>query len=263
MIDISKAKNSFKSFLKKYSDKKELGFELKVVHTYHVADTSKKIATNLNLSYEDIQLAELIGLLHDIGRFEEITFLKQFDSVNFDHASYGVKILFDDNLIRNFIEDDKCDDIIKAAIDNHSRLRISDDLNERCLLHSKIIRDSDKLDNFRVKKEERIDAIFPGKLNDKKDIEDSILSDKVYETIKNKKCVDIRDRVTVLDYWVCILAFIFDLNFKESYKIVKDNDYINVLIDKFNYNDLETKEKMEDIRIIMNDYINEKVGERK
>jgi len=61
--------------------------------------------------------------------------------------------------------------------------------------------------------------------------------------------------VTLLDYWVCVLAFIFDLNFKESYQIVKDNDYINILIDRFNYNDLETKNMMEDIRHIMNDFI--------
>lgn len=90
-------------------------------------------------------------------------------------------------------------------------------------------------------------------------MENSILSDKVYETIKNKKCVDIHDRVTVLDYWFCVLAFLFDLNFKESYKIVKDNDYINILIDRFNYKDLETKRRIEDIRNIMNNYIDNKI----
>lgn len=70
-----------------------------------------------------------------------------------------------------------------------------------------------------------------------------------------RKCVDIHDRVTLLDYWICVLAFIFDLNFKESYEIVKNNNYINILIDRFNYNDLETKSKMEDIRYIMNNFI--------
>ena len=259
MIDIQKARNSFKIFLEKYKDKNQLGFELKVVHTYHVVENAKEIATKLNLSEEDIYLAELIALLHDIGRFEEITFLKQFDSVKFDHASYGIKMLFDDNLIRNFIEDDSYDEIIKTAIDNHSRLTIKAGLNERCLLHSKIIRDADKLDNFRVKKEEKIEAIFPGKLKYKSDMENSTLSDKVYETIKNQKCVDIHDRITLLDYWCCVLAFIFDLNFKETYKIVKSSNYINILIDRFNYNDLETKIRMEDVRNLMNIYISSKV----
>lgn len=259
LIDIQNARKAFKKFLEKYKNQNQPGFELKVVHTYHVVDNAKMIATKLNLSEEDICLAELIGLLHDIGRFEEITFLKQFDSVKFDHASYGVQMLFDNHLIRNFIEDDSYDEIIKTAIFNHSRLATKEGLNERCLLHSKIIRDADKLDNFRVKKDERIEAIFPGKVKDKNDLENSLLSDKVYETIKNKKCVDIHDRITVLDYWVCVLAFIFDLNFKESYQIVKDHNYINILIDRFDYKDLETKKRMEDVRTIMNDYINEHV----
>lgn len=260
MIDIQKARNSFKSFLEKYNDKNQLGFELKVVHTYHVVENAKNIAIKLNLSEEDINLAELIALLHDIGRFEEITFLKQFDSVKFDHASYGIKMLFEDNLIRDFIEDDSYDEIIKTAINNHSRLVIEKGLNERCLLHSKIIRDADKLDNFRVKKEEKIEAIFPGKVKNKNDIENSKLSDKVYETIKKEKCVNICDRETVLDYWGCVLAFIFDLNFKVSYEIVKNNDYINILIDRFKYTDLETKQRMQEIRDIMNTYVNNKVG---
>lgn len=44
MIDIQKARNSFKSFLEKYNDKNQLGFELKVVHIYHVVENAKNIA---------------------------------------------------------------------------------------------------------------------------------------------------------------------------------------------------------------------------
>lgn len=258
MIDINKARISFKKFLDKYKGQDELGFELKVVHTYHVVNNAKEIATKLNLTEEDIKLAELIALLHDIGRFEEITFLKRFDSIGFDHASYGVKMLFDENMIRDFIDDDSYDEIIKIAINNHSRLSIQDELDDRCLLHSKIIRDADKLDNFRVKKEEKIEAIFPRKVKNKDDMENSTISDKVYETIQNKKCVDIHDRVTVLDYWCCVLAFVFDLNFRETYEIVKENNYINILIDRFQYNDLETQNRMEDIRNIINVFVNDK-----
>lgn len=34
MIDIEKAKIAFKDFLEQYGDKSDLGFELKIVHTY-------------------------------------------------------------------------------------------------------------------------------------------------------------------------------------------------------------------------------------
>lgn len=259
MIDIQKARVAFKAFLNKYEDQNELGFNLKVVHTYHVVEDAKKIALKLNLSEEDINLAELIALLHDIGRFEEITVLKRFDSINFDHASYGIKMLFDDNMIRDFITDDSYDEIIKTAINNHNKLSVQEGLDERTLLHAKIIRDADKLDNFRVKKEDKIEAIFPGTVYCNDDIENAKLTDVVYETVKSKKCVDIHDRVTGLDYWVCVLAFIFDLNFKETYEIVKDNDYVNALINRFNYKDLETRKRMENIRNILTLYVDNKI----
>lgn len=260
MIDIEKAKAAFKDFLEEYKDKSDLGFELKIVHTYHVAKNAKKIAQELNLSKEDIELAELIGILHDIGRFEELKITKELNSVKFDHAGHGSKMLFEKGMIRKFIEDSQYDNIIKKAIENHSRLEIEENLDERTLLHSKIVRDADKIDNYRVKKDEQVEAIFPKRVNKKEDIEESKLSDIVYNTILDKKCIDIHDRVTPLDFWVCILAFTFDLNFDVSYKIVKGNDYINVLVDRFEYRDEETKNRMENIKKIINEFINEKTN---
>ncbi len=69
-------------------------------------------------------------------------------------------MLFEKGMIRDFIENNQYDEIIKIAIDNHSRLTIEDGLNERTLLHSKIIRDADKLDNYRVKKMKVLKLFF-------------------------------------------------------------------------------------------------------
>ena len=260
MIDITKAKKTFKLFLERYkTDEDVLGFELKIVHTYHVMDNARLIAEKLKLSDEDIKLAELIALLHDVGRFEEITYLKQFDNATFNHAEHGVKMLFEQGLIREFIKENTYDEIIKVAIANHNRLAIEDGLDERTLLHAKIIRDADKLDNFRVKKEEKIEAIFPGRVKDKEHIETSTVSDKVYETVLNKECVNIYDRQTALDCWVCVLAFVYDLNFKETFEIIKGNNYIDVLIDRFTYVKAETKERMETIRGVIKEYIEERL----
>ena len=257
MIDINKAKKVFKEFISNYET--QPGHNLKVVHTYHVAENAKELATNLNLSKEDIDLAELIGLLHDIGRFEEIKIMNGFDSIKFNHAEYGVKILFEDNLIRSFIEDSSYDEIIKNAISNHNKLKIDDNLDERSMIHSKIIRDADKLDNYRVKVDEPIEEIFAGKVNSKEEVENSKISDKVYETLKQEKCIDIHDRVYPLDYWLCVLAFTFDLNFKETLKVVKDNNYINRIMDRFTCTNPDSIVKLEEIRNILNNYIDRKI----
>lgn len=259
MIDINKAKRKFKKMLEEYTEQEKLGFELKVIHTYHVVENAKIIASKLNLSDEDIKLAELIALLHDIGRFEELKELDRFDSVNNDHAERGTDILFAGNYIREFTEDTKYDVIIKKAIYNHNKLNIESGLDDKTLLHAKIIRDADKLDNFRVKNEEKIEAIFPGIIKTKEEMEISKISDKVYEAFLREECVDIHDRKYSLDYWLCVLAFIFDINYKETLEIIKENDYVNKMLDRFKYSDEETKKKIEEIRNIVNNYIDLKI----
>lgn len=165
MIDFRKAEESFKNYLKDY-DIEDGNIKLKIRHTYEVVQKSEYIAKGLNLDGEDIELAKLIGLLHDIGRFEQVKQTSDFiDNDEFDHADYGVKVLFENGMIRDFIDDNKYDDIIKKTIYNHNKYKIEEGLNEKELLHSKIIRDADKLDNFRVKEKEHFRNIFPSVYN--------------------------------------------------------------------------------------------------
>lgn len=147
MIDIEKAKEEFLKYTANYdhhSDK----IERKEKHSLRVVERSTMIANYLNLNEEDRLLAELIGLLHDIGRFEQVrrynTFSDQKSGVN--HGELGAEILFKDGMIRKFVEEDKYDEIIRKAIINHNRTHIEADLNERELLFANIIRDADKAD---------------------------------------------------------------------------------------------------------------------
>ena len=258
MINITKSKENFKNFLNSYEIKDNESFKMREMHTYRVAANAKYIAENLNLSDKDIELAELIGLLHDIGRFEELKQTKTTCSNKFDHASYGVKILFDDGMIREYIEDEKYDEIIKKAIGNHSKLKIENGLDDKTLLHSKIIRDADKLDIFYEVQDKKIEVIFPTIANNEEEMENSLISDVVFETIQKNQCVNTVDRITPLDYWVSILAFTFDLNFNVTLKKLKHNNYINILINRFKYNDIITKDRMEYIRKVLNEFIDKK-----
>lgn len=254
MIDLVKAENAFKEYLKNY-DLEDGSIKLKVTHTYGVVRLSEYIAKNLNLSEDDLQLAKLIALLHDIGRFEQVKCTNNFsDNDKFDHALYGIKILFEENLIRSFIKDDSYDNIIYKAILNHNKFKIEEGLNNRELLHSKIIRDSDKLDNFRVKETEKFENIFPGIFNEET-LEYDGISDKVFNDFLNNKLIKLDDRKTQIDYWICIIAFIFDLNFDVSLKYVNDAEYIDILVDRIAYKNMDTKEKMEKIRRCAKKYL--------
>ena len=113
MIDLIKAEQSFKNYLKDY-DMKQGPIRAKVTHTYGVIEKSEYIAKNLGLNEEQIKLAKLIALLHDIGRFEQIRKSDSFiDNKDIDHAVLGNDILFKNNFIREFIEKFKRGENIK------------------------------------------------------------------------------------------------------------------------------------------------------
>ena len=75
----------------------------------------------------------------------------------------------------------------------------------------------------------------------------------------NNKYVDMHNRKTSLDYWLCVLAFVFDINYKETLKIIKKNNYVDIIIDRFNYTNNDTKIKMEKIRKTTKKYIENKI----
>ena len=119
MIDLQYAKKAFENYLNDY-DRKNEKIKLKIVHSYGVMECSKKNAEDMKMSAEDCELAQLIGLLHDIGRFEQLKCYNSFEPGTMDHAAFGVRILFEERLIRRFVEEDKWDEIIKTAIGHHS-----------------------------------------------------------------------------------------------------------------------------------------------
>lgn len=255
MIDFRRALESFKEYLKDY-DLENGSIKLKIKHTYEVVNKSEYIAKGLELDKENIELAKVIALLHDIGRFEQINEFNEFNDKKIEHAEFGVKVLFEENLIRKFFENREYDNIISKAIYNHNKFEIEDNLNDIELLHCKIIRDADKLDNFRFKQEDKFEDMFP-KIYDKKTINYETISQKVYEDFMKHKCIKLEDRKTIIDYWICIIAFIFDLNFDISLKYVQENNYIDILVDRIEYKNNHTKQKMEDIRKCAKEYINE------
>lgn len=252
-IDILKAKQTFKEYVKNYNPEDEK-VKLKISHIERVSQIAREIAEEQNLSQEDIELAELIGLLHDIGRFEQIKQYNTFvdkDSIN--HGEYGVQILFEKGLIREFIKSDKFDEIIKLAILNHNRAKIEKGLTKREFLHAQIIRDADKTDIFYVLTVEEKKAIW-----ESSDLSNDTLTDEIYREFMEDRVMNYQKRKTSVDILVSHFAFVYDLNFKYSLKILKENNYLDKIYNRFVFNNKETKERMEKIYKTAKKYIKEK-----
>lgn len=96
--------NAFAEYVRNY-DPSDEKIKLKIDHTYRVAGLCQRIAESLGLSESDVDIAWLLGMLHDIGRFEQIRRFGTFnDAQSVDHAEFGADLLFKEGLIRKFAE---------------------------------------------------------------------------------------------------------------------------------------------------------------
>lgn len=253
MIDNHYARTQFEQYLNHY-DRNNEKINLKAVHTYEVLKAADEICREERFSEEDHQLALLIALLHDIGRFEQLKQFKSFDDQIFNHADFGVKVLFEDGMIEQFIQDRQYDSIIKKAIQYHSVYSLDDiaDLSDRERLHCQIIRDADKLDNFRVKDTEKVETLFD---TPEEEVAMEPITPGILEAVRAHRCILSGDRVTHMDCWVSYLAFLFDLNFRASFRWIQKRDYLNRNVDRIAYRNPQTKRDMEEVRRICAEYM--------
>ena len=251
MIDIKKSKDEFMKYTNNYDIENE-NIERKIYHSLRVMEISKQIATNMGLENEKIELATLIGLLHDIGRFEQFKIYQTYsDLESIDHGDLGADILKQNNFIRNFIKEAKYDEIILKSVQNHNKYKIADDLNKEEKLFCKIVRDADKIDILY----EAIEIFWK---KGREEIQNDLISDKVYNEFLNKKLIkkDKNMKKNGIDKLVLMLAFVFDINFHESLEILKKEDYLNKILNNFDFKRQDTKEKIENIRNVLNLYLN-------
>ena len=253
MMDIEKANIEFDKYVSQFNPN-EGRIKLKIDHIKRVALMSKKIAQNLNLDNEQIKLAELIGLFHDIGRFKQAEIYNTFsDRISINHAELSSRILFDENLIDKFNVDEKYKDIIKLSILNHNKAKIDDNLNPDEMLFAKIIRDADKLDIYYTICEYDFPSIFWYPDFNCGPISEVIMNDFIqnhfinYDNIKSNS-----DQIPIF------YAYIFDFNFDFSLVFLKEKKYLDRFTDRVyeNFPNNTIHQQVKQILDISNNFIN-------
>lgn len=254
-IDIEKAEKEFLKFTEDY-DLENPNIKRKQQHSLRVMKISEEIAIGEGFSEEEVQIAKMIGLLHDIARFKQYTEYKTFkDKISFDHGDMAVNLLEEKDFIRTFIQTDKFDTIIKKAIKNHNKFEVEKQLNETQEKFCKIIRDADKLDIF-------YEAIEMFWIDEQKEMESSDISDDIQSEFYKRRTIN-RNVIKSDDYidkMITIIAFIFDINYRTSFEIIKEQKYINRIADRFDFKKEKTKEAVEKIRKFANEYVLEKIN---
>lgn len=234
---------AFKKYVNNY-DLNDEKIKMKYEHSFRVMELNKKYATMLGLSNEDIEIATIIGLLHDIGRFEQLKVYHTFNDFNsVDHADYSVEQLFDNDLIKEFCSNEKWYPIIKFAIKNHNKLVIENCNDERKLLHARLIKDSDKVDIIYL-----LGTL--GELNQK--CTSDKLSPELLKIFKEKKLVP-RDKCkNKNDMILAQFAFVFDI-----YNDICLKEYREYIINF--YNRMNGGEQFKEVIEIVLNYIDERL----
>ena len=259
--DFDAAKAAFEAYLDEY-DRADDKIHLKIVHTYGVVDAAEDIARRMGLGEEDVQLAKVIGLLHDIGRFEQIKRFDSFEPGTMEHAAYGAQILFGpEKMIRRFVKDDRFDSLICTAIEKHSDFKLEGIADERTLLHAKLIRDADKLDNCRVKLEEPMETLLGV---DEKGVGEGVIATKGMGVLYGKGiCIIFRQSLQKWTTGISYIAQYYDINFPETYEIMREHDYVKRIMDRVPYALPETQEKMDILAAEMGEYMDERIRNKK
>jgi putative nucleotidyltransferase with HDIG domain len=204
---------------------------LKEDHCVRVAHGMGKLAAALNLNGEEMRVAVLAGLLHDIGRFEQYARYKTFvDANSVNHAGLGVQVLTSAKLLERFTQPVR--GRILDAVRFHNRGAIPDGLSEEGLRLARMVRDADKLDIWHINTayyespdKARINAIDL-------DLSDSDrISPAVAHAAHSGALCDVKELQSINDYKVLQMTWIYDVNFTATFKEIAQQRFMERIRD--------------------------------
>ncbi|HIU05429.1 MAG TPA: HD domain-containing protein [Candidatus Coprousia avicola] len=257
VIDRTKAHTAFYAYVAPY-DASNPRVALKIEHTLRVAELAEEIARAQGFTPAGIDLCWLAGLLHDIGRFEQLRRWNTFnDRASADHAAIGVDVLFegashlDDPALVNVVAAARADDdafvahareagalaafapeaasdpaasaLIRAAVGYHSAFRLPDELDVRTHAVCDVVRDADKIDILRVTCTDDVQTVL-GITED--ELLASAVSPATEDAFFEHRCVRRDERTESADYLVALACFTYELVYPASLEIALDQGFI-------------------------------------
>ena len=231
MIDKQRAEKAFHAYTSQYDAGNSM-IRHKVEHTLRVAENCERIAESLSMGREEVSFAWFLGLLHDIGRFEQVRRYGTFiDSVSVDHAEFGADLLFHENLIESFPAESLSESELRGletAIRLHNKLALPEVLDDTARRFCEIIRDADKADIFRVVAE----LPFEERIGTSRGLieENGEASDAVMDCVFSHRCVPRAIRKNRFEGHISHCCFAFELVFPETRRIVREEGCLNHLL---------------------------------
>ncbi len=227
-IDRQKALDAFREYTTQYNASDEK-VKLKIDHTYRVCGLCQQIATQSEFDENDIELAWLTGLLHDVGRFEQLKRYGTFiDAQSIDHAEFGADILFQEGKIRDYIEDTLEDELLEKTVRCHSAYRVPANYTAREKKFADLLRDADKIDILKVNIIVPFEEIYNVTTYDLKHCK---VTEEVMQAFFEEHAVLRSLKKTPVDNIVGHISLVYELVYPISRKLVCEQGYLNKLMD--------------------------------
>ena len=231
-VDKDRALAAFRAYASAY-DPDNPRIALKVDHTLRVAELCERIARGIGLLQIDIDVAWLIGLLHDIGRFEQVKRYDTFnDAASVSHAALGAQVLFDEMVdgaprIRTFVDCVDYDELIRTAIELHSAYELPATLGERARTLCNVLRDADKLDIIKVNCICPIEDVYG---MPERAMVESELSDECVALFYEHRCLPRGVRTYPADIMLGHICFAWELVYDESRAIAREQGCLRQML---------------------------------
>ena len=195
-------------------------------HSFHVASNCLDLAREIGMSDEDTLLAEMLGLLHDTGRFPQMAEHGTFqDTRSFDHGERGSRIIEHSGLL-----DDLPDDRRAAVLDGirfHNRREIPVDIAPSSLPFARLVRDADKIDIFRVVLASIRDNTIRERLKTALniDFEGGASPEAVADIMRCETVANAHLR-TLADFHLMQVSWVFDLSYAPTRKKIRESGVV-------------------------------------
>ena len=198
--------------------------DLKEEHTRRVCDEILDISEHLKLDESDRMIAEVIALFHDVGRFEQYMLYKTFaDAKSENHALLGIKVLCEHGILDGIEPELRF--LIVRSIYHHNRLSIPESESGRSIFFSRLLRDADKLDIWRVVTEyyHQSDGLKNGGIElDLPDLPG--ISDEVTSALMEEKIVNMKALKTLNDFKLLQMGWIYDIHFTRTFQLIRERN---------------------------------------
>ena len=203
--------------------------QLKLDHSLRVAEDARGMARDLGWTEADMNTAEAIGILHDVGRFSQyVEFKTLSDRHSINHAARSWEVV-DQEIVLSGVSTTDCQRI-KDAILHHNDIEIPAGVPKDSLPFVRLVRDADKLDIFMQfhemasndKLEAHPELVFGVGL-------DGPVNPELVDMIRARRNVPFSMVKSLTDFKLIQMSWVYDIHYPQAFDRMAHRDIIDKL----------------------------------